>query len=920
MLKTNVLSAFCLFFTLPMTKAAAQIIPDDTLGTEKSIITPVDELNDKIEGGASRGSNLFHSFSEFNVGEGRGVDFVNPAGIENILTRVTGNNVSNIFGRLGVLGQANLFLINPNGIIFGDGARLDMAGSFYGSTAESILFPDRVEFSATNPEKTLLTIDRPLGLYLGNHPGSIDNRSVANRGNGLEVSPGETLSLVGGEIKFTAGKITAPGSKIELGGLSAAGIVTITENGSLSFPKDVAKADITLTNGAEVDVRSVGGGSITVNARDFNLLGGELGGSSLSAGIGRNIDLGKVRKAGDIVLNATDTITVSQGSGIFNQVEAGGLGNAGNITITTDNLFLREGSQIDARTFGRGNGGDINLNATSTISASQSLGDKTSGIFNRLERTGIGNAGNITITTSNLLLTEGGQIDASTYGRGNGGTIDINTTDNIKVRGLSRDGDRSRIVTTIGDWYKAEGIGGDINIGTANLFVEEGGRINASTFRKGDAGKITITASDTILVQGESGDRRSGIFSQVGKKAVGNGNSIEITTDKLSLIEGGRINASTEGQGDAGKITITAHSTISVRGESKNGSSDISSQVRDKAVGKGGSIEITTANLSVTERGRINASTQGKGIAGSLIINADRLTVQNQGELSVNSRGNFNSGNIEIDAETINLDNRSKIIAETESGNEGNITLSDISLLTLRRGSTISTNAIADGSGGNIKLDASNGFVVALPEENSDITANAFSSNGGNININAVGIFGIEELNREELIELLGTKEPDVLDPNLSESSDITALSQTSSNLNGQINLNTLEIEPSRQLFTLPTQPLNTQIAQTCTPGTKEARSEFIFTGRGGIAPHTLEALQLNPINPNWVELDSDNQNSAQLDSASVSQPSPTTQIVEAQGWIKDENGEIVLVADPSTVTPHDSWQKLQQCDRASKN
>ena len=199
MLKTNLLSAFCLVFTLPMTKAAAQIIPDDTLGTEKSIITPADELNDKIEGGASRGSNLFHSFSEFNVGEGRGVDFVNPAGIENILTRVTGNNVSNIFGRLGVLGEANLFLINPNGIIFGDGARLDMTGSFYGSTAESILFPDRVEFSAVNPEKTLLTIDRPLGLYLGNNPGTIVNRSFVQNSTGtdfvgLEVIPGETLS------------------------------------------------------------------------------------------------------------------------------------------------------------------------------------------------------------------------------------------------------------------------------------------------------------------------------------------------------------------------------------------------------------------------------------------------------------------------------------------------------------------------------------------------------------------------------------------------------------------------------------------------------------------------------------------------------------------------------------------------------
>ena len=118
----------------------AQIVPDGTLGAESSVVTPDVEINgiksDRIDGGATRGANLFHSFQDFNVGEGRGAYFSNPTAIENILSRVTGSNLSEILGTLGVLGDANLFFINPNGIVFGSNASLDVRGSFVGSTAD----------------------------------------------------------------------------------------------------------------------------------------------------------------------------------------------------------------------------------------------------------------------------------------------------------------------------------------------------------------------------------------------------------------------------------------------------------------------------------------------------------------------------------------------------------------------------------------------------------------------------------------------------------------------------------------------------------------------------------------------------------------------------------------------------------------
>ena len=185
-----------LSFIAPLKSAKAQIVPDGTLGAESSVAVP-DNFNgipiDQINGGAIRGANLFHSFSEFNVGEGNGAYFTNPEGIRNILGRVTGGNASNILGTLGVLGNANLFLINPNGIVFGPNARLDVGGSFLASTAESLVFDNGFDFSATNPQAPpLLTVNIPVGLRVRESSGSIANQSVS----GLQMQPGNTLCRI----------------------------------------------------------------------------------------------------------------------------------------------------------------------------------------------------------------------------------------------------------------------------------------------------------------------------------------------------------------------------------------------------------------------------------------------------------------------------------------------------------------------------------------------------------------------------------------------------------------------------------------------------------------------------------------------------------------------------------------------------
>lgn len=360
----------CFFSQAIASPSAAQVIPDSTTNT----VTNPTNNGTIIETGDRAGNNLFHSFREFSVPNGSGVFFNNPNDIVNIFSRVTGGNISNIDGLIRANGPANLFLINPAGIVFGEGAALDIGGSFMASTAESIVFADNIEFSTIDTNnQPLLTINQPLGLNFGNKPGNI-----AINGSNLQVNSGATLALFGGNVTITGGQIVAPGANIELGGLKEAGQISFEQLETISFPQGIARGDITLANGTEVNVQASGGGNIRINADNLQILGGELGESSLNAGIAAESNLPEAQ-AGDIILDISEDIILTQSSIIGNRVEQSGVGNAGRIELTTTNLSLTEGSRIDTSTLGEGNAGTINIFAADSILVSGEDGNDDPG-------------------------------------------------------------------------------------------------------------------------------------------------------------------------------------------------------------------------------------------------------------------------------------------------------------------------------------------------------------------------------------------------------------------------------------------------------------------------------------------------------------------------------------------------------------
>jgi filamentous hemagglutinin family protein len=462
-------------------RAFSQVTPDDTLGDESSVVNTRDATNESIDGGAIRGQNLFHSFEEFNVGEDRGVYFANPDAVTDIFSRVTGDNVSNILGTLGVDGAANLFLINPNGIVFGKGASLDVQGSFAATTADGIEFGDRGFFGVTDPESPkLLTINPSAYLFNQVAPGAIANSSKASADSnpetsfdddffGLRVPDGQSLLLLGGNVETNGGGLVASGGRIDIGAVTGQGVVGLNNNGSLNIPDSILRGNVSLTNSAGFLVSGDDGGDIAIAAKNISLDSA----SGIYAGILSNLDLPNAQ-AGDLNLNATGTVIVKDdNSFISNNVFAGAVGSGGDIIIQAGNLVAINGGQISSSTFGEGYSGDISITVDNTITLVESV------IVNNVQDSdAVGNAGNIEITTGSLSATNGSQINSFTRGRGNAGDITIQATDAITFDGVDSNDNNSSVFSSV----EAGGIGngGDINITAGSLSLTNGAKLNAS--------------------------------------------------------------------------------------------------------------------------------------------------------------------------------------------------------------------------------------------------------------------------------------------------------------------------------------------------------------------------------------------------------------------------------------------------------
>ncbi|MCT7982899.1 S-layer family protein [Laspinema sp. A4] len=929
--------------------AKAQIIPDASLNNP-TLVTP-DGTTYRITGGTEMGKNLFHSFQEFSLMTGNTAWFENSGRVENILTRITGESPSTIDGIIRANGNANLYLLNPHGIVFGSNAELNIGGSFLASTAESIVLEDGVLFSAITPESPpLLTLNVPVGLQFGRNPGTIVVQSngidKTGDGGGLQGSPGQTLGLFGGNVVLAGGQVRSPGGRIEIGSVAGNSRISLipTERGIQAGYEGVEGfQDIQLTQQSRLNTSGEGGGTIHLQGRQISITEGS---QVLALNTGS-------QPGGPIKITATELVALTGADpDHFSAIvsDSQGLGTGGDLTIATGQFLLQGTAFLSASSFGSGAGGNLSIHAADSITLigvgfgplEQVLGgaltgqlqpgDRIGGLF--AGTVGLAPAGNITLEAGNGMgLYNGAIVFSPTFGTESSGEIQMRANQSIEAIA-------SGIFSTTA--LGSAGSAGNIEIETSHLRIQDGSIISSSTLGSGPGADITINASQGIAISRTLPENLlpTGILNNT-VFGSGTGGDIKITTGQLSIREGALIVTSTgtgpnvgslAAGGPGGNIQIEARESIEIVGVSPDGA--VTSSIATSTFGEpsSGDLTISTGQLTLTDGGIVSTGTFGSGSGGTLTVYATvgmdisgkspitglptgldsssgradfanqdisgsagdlrittgRLQVRDGANIDVRSLGPGNAGTLEIVAESVRLDRGGSLNATTVSGAGGNIQLRSPDIF-LSNGSHITTNA-GNTNGGNITIQTR--VLTALG--NSDMTANALAGRGGRVSIDAEGIFGTDF--RETP----------------TNRSDITATSELGPEFSGSVELNTPDTDSS--LGIVPLQETFVDAAQLIAQNfcAKGQGSRFTVTGRGGLPASPTETLnpsvilddlRLVPTAGRRVAGQGGSEESLTLENLPEKPP-----LVEAQGWRLNSGGAVVLVMETPRVSPHSSW------------
>jgi filamentous hemagglutinin family protein len=644
----------------------------------------------KPEFGKQVGGNLFHSFAHFNIGKNESATFTGNGSINNVIGRVTGGLSSHIDGLLcSTIPNANLYLLNPNGILFGKNAKLDLPGSFHASTAAYLDLKHGGRFDALDFNNDLLVSAPPQAF------GFLDNAkensgTITVSGSQLSLAPDKTLDLNAGNISIkNNAKLQTEAGEIRLVATQDRQALSLVadKTGALPLPtRSGFSGNAALgINNSTVDSQGNGGGRIALSAGQLDIKGSEInvsndGDLAATAAKGIAIRGGNVRiasnvvsrsfqtgSAGDISVRAKELKVINDG---YLASAARASGNAGNVSVNAEQLTVANGGLIASQTSAQGDAGKVEVSAKAIKIDRKDSVNATGIVSNALDKNG--NAGTVMVNTDDLKIVNGGLIASLTYYHGNANTV------KVKAKSITIDGKNGSNPTGIlaDGKFGSFGQGGEVSVNTDALVILSGGSVSSTahgrgdaggvdinakniaiaakgslndtgifsdTFSQGDAGAIVVTA-DTLSVDGQGSETKVGIFSEAGASepsdngdivgSTGRGGTISIKSGTLELLGGGKISSSTRSTGSGGDVAVIAD-RIKILGRYdafENPSSGIyaATTLGNVSGGDAGNIKIRAGTIDILKTGAISSSTETPGKAGKIFVTADNLNIDGQ--------------------------------------------------------------------------------------------------------------------------------------------------------------------------------------------------------------------------------------------------------------------------------------------------
>jgi filamentous hemagglutinin family protein len=588
--------------------ALADVATDGTLGRKVRLTGRQVEVGADL--GRVRGGNLFHSFGRFDVpGEGR-VTFTGPAGLDNVVARVTGGEPSSIDGTLASrVPGADLYLVNPSGILFGPGARLDVPGSFHASTADELRLQDGTVFSASDPGRGGLSVARPEAFgFLGGRPGAV----TLDRGT-LEVLAGQALSLVGGNVEVAGGGLRAPGGRLALSAFGGLGEHVIATGGATGDPS----ANVRVTGRASASTTGDGGGTVLIR-------GGRLDLEDRSAILAGNT--GPSDAPGGIAVEA-DEVTVGSDSLVATGALAGGA--AGPVTVRAGQVELRAGGRLDSVALASGGTGPITVEAARLTVAGEPrpVGRELAPeVRDLLESATAADLGTLLAVARELAAaaTDAAPPDAQavrlTFARG--GLAPPAAGDPEPFTGIN--------AVTLGPASAAP------VVVRADEIELRDGLVSSDGFGPGSAGPVTVEAGRRLFVDGTGLLPVSGIVSAASGGGAEGAGRVTVRAGHAE-VRGGVIGTSPLGQRGGGTVLVEADRLLlgdggDARAEPRLATVE-SSAFSDS--GRGGNVTVRAGELEIRAGGVVSTGTFSTATGGAVTVEAGRLLIAGDGRLSL---------------------------------------------------------------------------------------------------------------------------------------------------------------------------------------------------------------------------------------------------------------------------------------------